>query len=386
MAFISNIKYAFQKWPLAFASVIVLLGMAISRPVFAEQTVTQALSAPGDTAETSARSKILQAQTLPHTSQSQEPLDKPNMDQSQLLAWAAASASDIMTFSYTDYPEHLQQSSRYFTKTGWETFTVFLLQPSPIVKDMTIGARTSQSQTFTAHPQGAPIITEEGTEDGKYHWLVKLRLSVSYEMQPKGGATMRVPVSLPFIVLRIERVAALENPDGIGISEWTTTNDPPKLAPDLANPPASSTLQPGPPLTHEQEIEINKIKQQQGLPTNKPIVTVKGMSVSDPSDMLVLPDLRHTTPDELAEFTEKAAYGDTDAQLRLGGLYIAGIIVKQDYSEAYFWESLAVHSGDSSGRDKAAYWRNQAAHHLTAEQRAALDKRVKEWKPSEQKP
>jgi hypothetical protein len=36
----------------------------------------------------------------PVVSFKQEPLDKPNMDQSKLLAWAAAAASDIMTFSY----------------------------------------------------------------------------------------------------------------------------------------------------------------------------------------------------------------------------------------------------------------------------------------------
>jgi len=54
--------------------------------------------------------------------------------------------------------------------------------------------------------------------------------------------------------------------------------------------------------------------------------------------------------------------------------------VKLDYAEAYFWLSLAVKS--SKAPESTAEKRDEAANNLTPEQIAAIDKRVKKWKPS----
>lgn len=181
----------------------------------------QANMAAADAGETSAGSKSLQAQAVPEAGKSQAPLDKPNMDTPALLAWAAASASETMTFGYTDYQEHLKQSSRYFTKAGWETFAAFM-QRSRIIEDM-----TSPDRTVTAQLQSAPIVTQEGAEDGKHHWLVKMPLDVTLVVTHKGSVTIKVPAHY-LLTLRIERVAPPENPDGIRISRWTVTSNPAK--------------------------------------------------------------------------------------------------------------------------------------------------------------
>lgn len=77
-------------------------------------------------------------------------------------------------------------------------------------------------------------------------------------------------------------------------------------------------------------------------------------------------------------FRKAADQGDKLAQGKLGLMY-DGYGVKQDYQEAYFWKLLAA----TSTVDPV--WQYQAglsARHLTQEQKAAVKKRVKEWKPT----
>lgn len=80
-------------------------------------------------------------------------------------------------------------------------------------------------------------------------------------------------------------------------------------------------------------------------------------------------------------FRLAAEQGEPDAQLNLGDLYESGQGVKQDYAEAYFWENLGIKSGavliDDSRGERKRRW----ALRLSSEQRAAIEKRVKEWKP-----
>lgn len=82
-----------------------------------------------------------------------------------------------------------------------------------------------------------------------------------------------------------------------------------------------------------------------------------------------------------AEIWKKSAErGDGRAQLSLGDLYAtyeAETGVKQDWAEAYFWFSLAKLNGEGLANTSA----KNAADHLTPEQIAVVDTRVKEWKP-----
>ncbi|TAL39903.1 MAG: type IV secretion protein IcmL [Alphaproteobacteria bacterium] len=136
------------------------------------------------------------------------PLDQPNMDTPALLSWVAASAADVMTFNYTDYQRRLQQSSRHFTKVGWETFAG-ALQRSRIIDSVTAG-----NQMVSAQPKTAPVLVQEGPINGKYRWVVNMPLLVNY----KGTANARQDTLQLSLV--IERVAALENPNGVGIAQW----------------------------------------------------------------------------------------------------------------------------------------------------------------------
>jgi TPR repeat protein len=83
-----------------------------------------------------------------------------------------------------------------------------------------------------------------------------------------------------------------------------------------------------------------------------------------------------------------AAQGNAEAQFYIGRLYEEGgqdVIpvyispIKQDWVEAYYWYSLAVHSSNDPEYAKA---RHRAESHLTEEQISAMNKRADEWKPT----
>lgn len=81
--------------------------------------------------------------------------------------------------------------------------------------------------------------------------------------------------------------------------------------------------------------------------------------------------------------------GISDAQRTIGQMYEQGQGVKQDWREAYYWYSLAVNSlAREDDPSNSAYWykksKDSSATHLTADQIAAVEKRVQEWKPAQQ--
>ena len=139
------------------------------------------------------------------------PLDKPNMSTAALMSWVAQATTEVMTFGYHDYQRRLQQSSRHFTKRGWETFTD-ALQKAGIIDSV-----TAQQQIVTATPRSAPVLVEQGVLGGKYRWIIQMPLQVSY----RAGQNSRVDnLNLNLVV---ERVPSLENPNGVGIEQWVAT-------------------------------------------------------------------------------------------------------------------------------------------------------------------
>ncbi len=136
------------------------------------------------------------------------PLNLPNMSTSALMSWVVQSSTEVMTFGYHDYQRRLQQSSRHFTRYGWETFTN-ALQRSRIVESV-----EALRQVVTAKPRSAPILVQEGVFNGKYRWVVDLPLEVSYKATTSGRTDNLM------VRMVIDRVMSLENPNGVGIEQW----------------------------------------------------------------------------------------------------------------------------------------------------------------------
>lgn len=137
------------------------------------------------------------------------PLDQPNMGTSALMSWVAQSTAEVMTFGFHDYQRRMQQSSRHFTRHGWETFTN-ALQKSRIIESV-----EASQQVASAQPRSAPVLIQEGVFNGKYRWVVNLPLNVTYV---GSGSSSRVDnLTLQLV---IDRVSSLENPNGVGIEQW----------------------------------------------------------------------------------------------------------------------------------------------------------------------
>lgn len=136
------------------------------------------------------------------------PLSQPNLSTPALMSWVAQASTEVMTFGFNDYRRRLQESSRNFTRRGWESFTQ-ALQRSRIIEMV----ETNQ-QVVTAAPQGAPILESEGVVQGQYRWVVQLPLTLTYQ----SGAKTRTDTLL--VTLVVVRVPRLESPNGVGIAQW----------------------------------------------------------------------------------------------------------------------------------------------------------------------
>lgn len=135
-------------------------------------------------------------------------LSQPNLSNPALMSWAAQAATETMTFGFSDYRRRLQESSRNFTKRGWESFTK-ALQDARIIESI-----EANSQVISAAPSGAPIIDWEGVLNAQYQWRIQIPMVLSYE----SGSLVRSEKWV--VTLVIVRVPRLESPNGVGIAQW----------------------------------------------------------------------------------------------------------------------------------------------------------------------
>lgn len=136
------------------------------------------------------------------------PLTQPNLSTPALLSWVAQSASETMSFSFSNYRRNLQESSRHFTRAGWESFSG-ALQQSRIIESI-----VENTQELTAVPRGAPILSSEGVVGGQYQWVVQIPMVLTYVSGSKSRSDNWL------ITLVIVRVPRLESPNGVGIAQW----------------------------------------------------------------------------------------------------------------------------------------------------------------------
>ncbi len=135
-------------------------------------------------------------------------LNEPNLSSPALMSWVAQAATEVMTFGFSDYRRRLQESSRNFTRRGWESFTQ-ALQKSRIIEMV-----NENQQVITAAPQSAPVLKSEGVVGGRYQWVVQLPLVLTYQ---SGARTRSDSLIVTFVVVRVPR---LESPNGVGIEQW----------------------------------------------------------------------------------------------------------------------------------------------------------------------
>lgn len=178
---------------IAFLQGLVIIGLIVTLIVYINNAV------PHDRYfATTADGRIMQLR----------PLDQPNLDTPALLSWLATAVSETMTFSYINYQRELQNASKNFTKTGWETFT------SALQKSHILDSVREQQQIVTAQPRSAPVLMQSGVLNGRFRWILQMPLIVKYQ---SGKESRTDHLKLRLVV---ERVPSLENPNGVGIAQW----------------------------------------------------------------------------------------------------------------------------------------------------------------------
>mgnify|MGYP003669856646 CR=1 FL=1 len=136
------------------------------------------------------------------------PLSQPNLSTPALMSWVAQATTEVMTFGFNDYRRRLQESSRNFTKRGWESFTQ-ALQRSRIIEMVEV-----HQQIVTTAPKGAPVLQSEGLVAGRYQWVVEIPLILTYR---SGSKTQNTGLIVTVVIVRVPR---LESPSGVGIEQW----------------------------------------------------------------------------------------------------------------------------------------------------------------------
>ena len=136
------------------------------------------------------------------------PLSDPYLTESALLSWVAQAATEVMTFGFHDYQRRLQQASRHFTKSGWESFSA-AMEKARIIESV-----TAQRQVVVASPRSAPVVRQRGLSNGKFRWILEMPLQIEYRAKEQ-ARTDNLQLRLV-----VERVSSLENPNGVGIQQW----------------------------------------------------------------------------------------------------------------------------------------------------------------------
>lgn len=144
------------------------------------------------------------------------PLNESNMDDSEVLQWAAKAAAAVFSYNFVNYKSELQASSGYFTGYGWRQFQL-VLQRSRLVEIV-----TSKKLILSAEPTGAPekVRPPQLLSNGRWAWEVRVPLKVYMTSSQSAYTTQNFNVTMV-----IMRVSTLNAPSGIGIQQILVENN-----------------------------------------------------------------------------------------------------------------------------------------------------------------
>ena len=138
-------------------------------------------------------------------------LSKPNLTNQAILSWAANSITEILTFGFGDYVDHLRAQQIRFTPEGWASFV-------KAFQDNAVGKQFKERQlVLTTVPSDQPVITKQGDNnpDHNYEWEVQMPIIMTYATN--NNVTRK---EKDMVTLTIARVPPSYSPGGIAIKQW----------------------------------------------------------------------------------------------------------------------------------------------------------------------
>lgn len=147
---------------------------------------------------------------------SSTPLEKPHRLDAEITNWAEAVTAKALNFSSDDYNVDLQNSSLLFDASGRDQYTVFLRE-----QNMLKVLQTGKYQ-IRSYVKDTPLLLNEGAVGGRYRWLYRVPVMVSY--MPRGLRSYEdvKPINRDLqIDLQIGRKTLEEAEQGIQIERWS---------------------------------------------------------------------------------------------------------------------------------------------------------------------
>lgn len=141
------------------------------------------------------------------------PLDKPIIDDTQLLQWAIRWASAPFNINYYDYHEQMAAAARHFSHRGWYSFATSFTQQGNI--DKIIAAK----MLCYAQPTHSAIIKDSTLVMGQ------LTYNIQFPMIQTCENTNQVNSQNLMVEVVVKRANGDDHPDGLVIDRLVATHN-----------------------------------------------------------------------------------------------------------------------------------------------------------------
>lgn len=173
-----------------------------------------AVEAPKDGEEEAADAKKPKLDSLPVNATE---LDKPHILSKEVGTWVMTSAANAMNFKAGDAAAQVQGHSLSFDTTGAAQYAAFLREMN-ILKVIENGR-----YTVSSYVDQQPLLLNEGNVNGRYRWLFRVPMVVSYLEKGMTSYKDAKPTIIQRATMNVQigRVASDGKPDGMQIEQWS---------------------------------------------------------------------------------------------------------------------------------------------------------------------
>lgn len=144
------------------------------------------------------------------------PLDKPHRLSSDINKWIAVKTIEALNFLEPDYAAQLEKNRASFDTFGYGQYQSFLTQNGI--------TRTLQSGQYTVRTfnDKTPLLMNEGAVDGRYRWLYRVPIMVTYLQAGADGYNNAKPQNAHGTIdIQIGRNNEATDNEGILIERWS---------------------------------------------------------------------------------------------------------------------------------------------------------------------
>lgn len=138
-----------------------------------------------------------------------EPLSDPLLSDASMLMWSADRIKEIHTLAFTDYVDHIMSLSKHFTPVAFKNFQ------TSIIESKTIEKLKSKRLLMYMEPVEAPRIIKKGIANGRYTWVVEMKIKQIME-----GGEYSQTGNILIVTMTAERVSRSQSLSGLVISKY----------------------------------------------------------------------------------------------------------------------------------------------------------------------